>query len=47
VCIIAPDNLASLALAKKLSYEITDEVTYRGKAMLVLRRDADSPGLTR
>ncbi|MGF6244698.1 RimJ/RimL family protein N-acetyltransferase [Paraburkholderia sp. GAS38] len=46
VCIIAPDNLASLALAKKLSYEIADEVIYRGKAMLVLRRDAGSPGLT-
>jgi RimJ/RimL family protein N-acetyltransferase len=40
VCIIAPDNLASLALAKKLSYKITDEVTYRGGPMLILRRDA-------
>jgi RimJ/RimL family protein N-acetyltransferase len=39
VCIIAPGNLASLTLAKKLSYRVTDEVTYRGRAMLVLRRD--------
>ncbi|WP_051377566.1 GNAT family N-acetyltransferase [Paraburkholderia dilworthii] len=39
VCIIAPDNLASLALAKKLSYQIKDELTYRGKPMLILRRE--------
>ncbi|PQV55065.1 GNAT family N-acetyltransferase [Paraburkholderia sp. BL21I4N1] len=42
VCLIAPDNLASLALAKKLAYEIKDEVIYRGKSMLVLRRQATS-----
>ena len=42
VCLIAPDNLASLAVAKKLAYEIEDEVTYRGKSMLVLRRKAAS-----
>lgn len=40
VCIIAPDNLASLALAEKLSYKLTDEITYRGRAMLILRRNA-------
>ena len=39
VCIIAPDNVASLALAKKLSYEIKDEITYRGKSQLILRRE--------
>lgn len=39
VCIIAPDNLASLALAKKLSYEIENETTYRGKSVLILRRE--------
>jgi RimJ/RimL family protein N-acetyltransferase len=40
VCLIPPDNLASLALADKLSYAIQREVVYRDKAMLVLRRDA-------
>ena len=40
VCLIPPENVASLALANKLSYVITDEIIYRDKAMLLLRRGA-------
>lgn len=42
VCLIAPGNVASLALADKLSYKIVQEVVYRGKAMLTLQRDPTS-----
>lgn len=40
VCMIAPDNLASLVLAKKFGYEVIDEVVYKQEPMRVLRRRA-------
>ncbi|CAG9202400.1 hypothetical protein PSP6_210190 [Paraburkholderia tropica] len=36
--LIPPKNVASLALANKLSYVITNEIIYRDRAMLLLHR---------
>jgi len=38
-CLVDPSNRASLNLAKKFSYEVERETTYRGRLMWVLRRE--------
>jgi len=38
VCIISPDNAASLRLASKFSYQADYESVYKGKPVLVCRR---------
>ena len=40
VCIISPDNAASLKLAEKFAYRTDREVMYKNKGVLVLRRAA-------
>jgi RimJ/RimL family protein N-acetyltransferase len=40
VCIISPDNTASLKLANKFEYRADREVMYKDKGVLVLRRAA-------